>query len=294
MANVFHLMNPSLRNLPRVKLVTRTTRGMAPWAIVARQHPKHTETLLDWAVKTGVTRLVVWGGDGTFHRVVRGLWERAALDKIELGLVPMGTCNDLARRMGLSFECWGRWESRAPHGRLAALTLGRVSWRAQPDAPKPDGFDVFVNNAGFGRPRSSSKKKEVPWRVLRSFRALGVTARWGEGRLSARAYMGLAALGPYFSGGLHFEKDVSPEDGVLRFYLVPARSKIRLALRLARGRLGAPLFDDKITKITTDRLTIETDGPVWPQADGEPPPVKAARWVEFEVLKPTVRLWVTH
>ncbi|HMU74247.1 MAG TPA: diacylglycerol kinase family protein [Elusimicrobiota bacterium] len=294
MANVFHLMNPSLRNLPRVKLVTKVTRGMAPWALVARQHPHHTETLLDWAVKTGVTRLVVWGGDGTFHRVVRGLHERGVLDKIELGLVPMGTCNDLARRLGLSWECWGRWETQSPQGRLAALSLGRMSWRAQADAPQPDGSDVFINNAGFGRPRTSYKRKDSPWRVLRSFKSLGVTVRWGDGHLTARAYFGLAALGPYFSGGLHFEKDLSPEDGVLRFYLVPARSKIRLALRLARGRLGAPLFDEKVTKISAPRLSVESESPLWPQADGEPPAAKAARRVDFELLTPRAKLWVTH
>lgn len=294
MANVFHLMNPSARNAPRVIALTKVNRNLAPWALVARQQPKHTETLLDWALKTGVTRLVVWGGDGTFHRVVRGLWQRNALEKVELGLVPAGTCNDLARRLGLSWECWGRWESRVPHGRLASLSLGRMSWSAHPEGDGFDGEDVFVNNAGFGRPRAVSRKSERPWRVLRSFRRLGLTVRWADGRLQAKGYMGLAVLGPYFSGGLHFEKDASPEEDELRFYLVPARSKIRLALRLLRGRLGAPLFDDKITKITTRKFTVEADAPLWPQADGEPPAPKAARRVRFELLPQKVHLWVTH
>ena len=60
------------------------------------------------------------------------------------------------------------------------------------------------------------------------------------------------------------------------------------------GRLGHPLFDRKVTKITARKIALETDAPVWPQADGEPPPAKGACHVEFEVLPQKARLWVTH
>ena len=127
MAGVFHLMNPSLRQAPWVTALTTFGRDLSQWALIDRQNPHHTETLLDWALKANIGRLVVWGGDGTFHRVVRGLWQRDALDRVELALVPAGTCNDLARYYGLAKESWGRWEASAPQGRLAALSLGRVA-----------------------------------------------------------------------------------------------------------------------------------------------------------------------
>jgi diacylglycerol kinase family enzyme len=294
MAGVFHLMNPSLRQTPWVTALTSFGRDLSQWALVTRQHPHHTETLLDWALKVKISRLVIWGGDGTLHRVVKGLWKRRALDKMELALVPAGTCNDLARYYGLSKESWGRWEAVAPHGRLARLTLARMAWKSSSQSPSIEGEDVFINNAGFGRPRSSFEKKEPPWRVLFSMNPIGVSARWEAGKLDGRYYFALAALAPYFSGGLFFEPHVSPEEGLLRFYLVPARNKIRLAARLLRGRLGRSLFDSKITKLTTNRLTIETDVPVWPQADGEPPPEKPARHLAFNVLPEKANLWVVH
>jgi diacylglycerol kinase family enzyme len=294
MSNVFHLMNPSLHQAPWVSALTTFGRDLAQWALISRQHPHHTETLLDWALKVKITRLVIWGGDGTLHRVVHGLWRRRALNQMELALVPAGTCNDLARYYGLSKESWGRWETANPQGRLASLTLARVAWKTVPGAPTFDGEDIFINNAGFGRPRSSSEKKDPPWRVLLAMRPIGVTARWSAGCLEGRYYFSLAASGPYFSGGLFFESGVSPEDGQLRFYLVPARNKGRLALRLLRGRFGKSLFDSKITKITTDRLTLTTDGPVWPQVDGEPPSLESARELEFSVLPGKVKLWVVH
>jgi diacylglycerol kinase family enzyme len=298
---VFHLLNPSGAAASFARAALDGATSPAPWARVSHEHPAHTETLVDWALQEGVRRLVVWGGDGTFHRVVGALWKRRALDRLELALVPAGTCNDLARRLDLSKYYWRRWESPSPEGTLASLTLARLRW----DGPGGvSGEDVFVNNAGFGRPRDSYLRKDGPWGVLRSFRAVRTTVRWPAGRpqaigraspeagrLDGLYYMMLVCSGPYFSGGLHFESAPSPEDGRLRAYLVPASSKTRLALRLLRGRAGFPLMDSKVTRLESERFEVETDAPVWPQADGEAPPESGTSRMVFETLPERVRLW---
>jgi diacylglycerol kinase family enzyme len=287
MPDVFHVLNPSAPHRPWVSAMAQSAAGGNPMTWVSREHPEHTETLVDWALKEGVKRLVVWGGDGTFHRVARAVARRGALDRLELALVPVGTCNDLARRQNLSKYFYRRWEAPSPEGKLASLTLGRLAWRSAGGA----GEDVFVNNAGFGRPRSSFEAKHGPFGVLKAFVPLRLSASWPEGKLDGLYYMLLACSGPYFSGGLHFEKAISPEDGVLRFYFVPATSKTRLALRLLRGRLGFPLFDGKTTKVTASRLSVRAEPAFWPRADGEPPPAEGAVQVDFETLPQKVRLW---
>src|SRR6185369_3554670 len=101
-----------------------------------------------------------WGGDGSFHRVVRRVWQQKALDRVELALIPSGTCNDLTRRMNLSKYFWRRWEADEPEvSRLAKFSLYEISWDAVPQAgTTPSGeartrvSDIFINNAGFGRP----------------------------------------------------------------------------------------------------------------------------------------------
>jgi YegS/Rv2252/BmrU family lipid kinase len=49
-------------------------------------------------------RLVVAGGDGSVHAVVAALWRRGELGTTTLGIVPLGTGNDLARTLGLPLD----------------------------------------------------------------------------------------------------------------------------------------------------------------------------------------------
>ncbi|MBI4395472.1 MAG: hypothetical protein HY548_00155 [Elusimicrobia bacterium] len=264
--------------------MTESLTKMAPWAWVSRDHPQHTETILDWVLRENVQRLVVWGGDGTFHRVVKGLWKRNALNRLELALVPTGTCNDLARRYQLSKYFWRRWEAAVPEGRLASLSLGHMAWSS--------GEDIFINNAGIGRSPTPSTTKEGAWNALKSFQPIRFTARWADGQMQGICYMALFCNAPFFSGGLFFEKEISPEEGLLRLYFVPARSKARLAFRLLWGRLGFPLFDSKLSKLSVTKIALETETPVWPQADGEPPPEMGVPRLELKILPEKVRLWV--
>ena len=49
-------------------------------------------------------RLVVAGGDGSLHGVVAALHARSELGKCPLGLIPLGTGNDLARGLGIPLD----------------------------------------------------------------------------------------------------------------------------------------------------------------------------------------------
>ena len=134
--------------------------------------------------------------------------------------------------MGLRFEEWPAWQADEPDGRKAKMTLGVL---AAGGAKAP-----FVNNAGFGRPKTSFDRRDPPWRTLLSFSPIPCRFQWEAGGLRGVYYMGLFCLGPYFSGGLHFEPEHSPERGDVRTFLVPARSRLRLAARPGRQSCSAP------------------------------------------------------
>lgn len=48
--------------------------------------------------------LVVAGGDGSLHHVVQRLWNRGTLGHTAIGLIPLGTGNDLARSVGIPLD----------------------------------------------------------------------------------------------------------------------------------------------------------------------------------------------
>ncbi|HOW27501.1 MAG TPA: diacylglycerol kinase family protein [Elusimicrobiota bacterium] len=293
---IFHLLNPSARYEGWVRFLmdsarpslatnsqenslTPTGSSQVLWQWVSKTHPDHTETIVEWAVKEGNQRIVVWGGDGTFHRAAKKLLAMAAEDKVELALVPVGTCNDLARQIRLDRYFWRQWEHPTPPGTLTSYTVWDMNG------------DIVVNNAGFGRSRSDFEKRSGPLGTLRGFRSTAAEITWPGGHLKGIYYMALACNAPYFSGGLHFDKTASPTDDLLDLYLVPATSKVRLGLRLLRGRIGLPLIDGKMTRLSVTGCTLKTDIPVWPQADGEPPPAEGVNEIVFSRLPKKIRLW---
>ncbi|MDN3351123.1 diacylglycerol kinase family protein [Actinomadura sp. DC4] len=52
----------------------------------------------------GDETVVAAGGDGSIHRLVAALYERGELDQRTVGLLPLGTGNDLARNLGIPLD----------------------------------------------------------------------------------------------------------------------------------------------------------------------------------------------
>jgi YegS/Rv2252/BmrU family lipid kinase len=88
----------------------------------------------------GRRRLVVVGGDGSIQAVVRALRDRGELATVPVGIVPLGTGNDLARGLGLPLD---------PAAAAAALVAGTPH---PLDLVVDDGGGVVVNvaHAGLG------------------------------------------------------------------------------------------------------------------------------------------------
>ena len=65
-------------------------------------HPQHAVELACRATQQGWPIIVAAGGDGTVNEVVNGLMQAAGLEEAgQLGILPLGTGNDLADRLKL-------------------------------------------------------------------------------------------------------------------------------------------------------------------------------------------------
>jgi len=273
---IFFLFNPSrVKNRWDWREMAARHAKKAGWTSrfgeVDRNQPHSMSRLLDQAFEEGCSRIVIVGGDGSFHRALNLAYQKKRLTSVEFAIIPAGTCNDFARFLGLRRRRIEQAFRLACAGKAQPMDLGMMD------------SEIFLNNAGFGRRPVPSGKRWKSFQALRAFRPTAVRMRWEKGSIEGVFYMVMVCNAPYFSGGLHFSKQVSPRDNLLDVYLLPAIPKWRLLPLLALGHLGRPTRFKRLIALRVPSLELKTGSDVWPQADGEPP-AKAARRVNFSVM----------
>ncbi|MEP6896187.1 MAG: acylglycerol kinase family protein, partial [Chloroflexota bacterium] len=71
------------------------------------EHADHLVELAAEAVKQGFTTLIVVGGDGSIGEVINGAarsWDEKSSFPITIGIIPLGTANDLCDNIGIPRE----------------------------------------------------------------------------------------------------------------------------------------------------------------------------------------------
>ena len=104
--------------------------------VVPTEHPGHATELARRAADAGDPRVIVMGGDGTISEVVNGLIG----SDTELGIIPMGTGNDVARSLGI------------PRGRLEAALDLAVQGETRPIDVGRERDRHFISVLGVGFP----------------------------------------------------------------------------------------------------------------------------------------------
>jgi diacylglycerol kinase (ATP) len=191
------------------------------------------------AVGSGVDRIVVAGGDGSIAPVAAA----AGAAGIPLAVVPSGTANDFARRMGLPDGITAACSLAVRGQRLRSLELGWMN------DERP-----FVNVASAGLPapaadRASSWKERLgPLAYAAGAVTAGLSAKpltclvsydGGRELLAGEAWqVTVAAAGAFGAGATVPEAD--PGDGALEVIAIEAGPRIGLvglAYRLRSGTL---------------------------------------------------------
>ncbi len=217
-----------------------------------------------------VDTLVVAGGDGSIHQAVNGMMKIPVEQRPALGILPVGTANDLAYALKLPKSIPEACEVIA-HGATFEMDLGMVNDR------------YFVNVASAGLLTDVSPKVDVRVKnslgqlayylkgleTLPSFRPFHVEFEH-EGRLYSEDVLLLLAVNGLSVGGL---KQLVPRaslmDGKLDFLLVKQSGwpeTMRMLLRLVGGgKVGS----DKIEQFQAKHVVVTCDRPVSSDLDGE-------------------------
>lgn len=214
--------------------------------------------------------LVVAGGDGSMHAAVGALHRSGALGDVVLGLVPLGTGNDLATGLCLPED---------------PLQAAAICLRAAPrrlDLIVTDHDEVVVNasHAGLGAAAAgeSARFKDSLGAAAYPLGAMIAAAResgWdlkvtvdGDVIHDGGALMIGVANAPSIGGGTRLVPPAVPDDGQLDVIVVSA---VTAAARVAFGvalRDGVHLDRDDVLHVRGDEVTIAGE-PVAHDLDGE-------------------------
>lgn len=216
--------------------------------------------------------VVAAGGDGSIHTLVQALHRRGELGERVVGLLPLGTGNDLARNLGIPLEA----------AAAARLLVDGASPRSL-DLLVDDGDDVVVNaaHAGIGAEAAEAASRFKPFLKALAFPVGSVLAGvrhsgWqlrveADGRLVTETKALMVALGNLSGiagGAAQVAPGASPRDGRIDLVVSGATgpvARVGYALSLRSGR---HLRRDDVVRTVAEQVTI-TGEPFRINTDGE-------------------------
>lgn len=232
------------------------------------KHCGNREELSDLIARQGhaVDLIIVGGGDGTLNAAAQ------ALTKVRrpLGILPLGTANDLARTLGIPTDLGQAIEVIAAR-RTRSIDIGLVN-------------DVmFFNVASLGLSTDLSQKltrdlKSRFGRLGYAFAALRVLAGARPFRAqitcSGRQFSSLTLQiavgnGRYYGGGNVIHRDASITDKTLRLYSLEFVNAWRIVLMFRSFRAGEHGAFKEVVELSSSQFEVRTRRPRPINADGE-------------------------
>jgi diacylglycerol kinase (ATP) len=212
-----------------------------------------------------VDRVIVGGGDGTLSAAVEGLVDA----HLPLGILPLGTANNLARTLGLPTDLREACDVIA-RAHTRRIDLGRVNDKH------------FFTTASLGLSvritEELSGESKRRWgvlaygvaaiRVLLRSRPFHARITWPGGERDSRTLQIVVGNGRYYGSAMTVAEDAAIDDARLDLYTLEVRhwwELLALVPALKRGRHGAKegveLFHGREFTVTTrEPHDIDVDG----------------------------------
>ncbi len=224
--------------------------------------------LVETAIGSGHTRIVVAGGDGTIYEAVNGIIGCGA--QSVLGIIPVGTGNDFIKAAGIPLA-WRDACKLIRSGRENLVDVGRCN-------------DLyFANGIGIGLDAEIGRTAQgISWfrgpgiYLAAAFRTLlgGISApeidiRFDDGEFVQKVTLVAVSNGSFYGGLFQIAPDASITDGILDLVIadqVNRRKAMRLIPKVMRGE---HLNNPAVRYAQTRRVQISSRVPLPVQIDGE-------------------------
>ena len=231
-------------------------------------------------------RVIVGGGDGTLNAAAPALIETG----LPLGILPLGTANDLARTLGLPLTL-DEAVGVAATGRTRIIDLGEVNGHPYFNVASL-GFGVDLTRALTG----DAKRRWGPLgyavaglRVLRRMRPFHVEITIGDERTISRTVHLAVGNGRHYGGGMTVHADAAIDDGKLDIYSLEVESVWKLLALLPALRSGRTADYTDIRTLAGQEIRVTARRERSVNADGE---IVTRTPAVFRVLHAAVRVFV--
>ncbi len=252
--------------------------------------------LAEEATRAGFSPIIAAGGDGTIGETVNGMIRGLAgsLEKPigPLGIIPLGSANDLVDNLGIPKDLTAAAKVIAA-GKIDLIDVGKCNDR------------YFVNNSAAGlEPYVTTKQEKITWvKGVPRYLVAAVQAimdgpnwqakvEWDDGSYNGPLSLVSVGNGPRTGGIFFMSPHADPRDGKLTF--VYGYRKTRLAMFQALPRAmkpdeGSYVEMDGIHEVHAKRISIQLDKPSPAHTDGELFP----EWVQnlkYEIFPKRLRI----
>ena len=224
----------------------------------------------------GVRRFVAAGGDGTVHCLLNALHAVGPLSSLEaLGIVPVGTGNDLARTLRLP-ESLAEALDMAVYGAahpVDAIDVVMADTRVLALNVCAGGFGGYIDKVVSGDPKSLLGPFAYVMgaaRVLPRLRRYDTTLTLDGVPVRTDPLLNVVvANAQYAAGGLHVAPGADPCDGLLDVVTVRAGRAGAVAGVIAQVLGGDYTTHPLVDHYRARQVHIEAAPPMWFNADGE-------------------------
>lgn len=241
------------------------------------------------AASDGCGTLFVAGGDGTLNEAMNGLASAGALDRLPVGVIPLGTGNDFSAALGIPGDIDSALDVLLASRELR-VDLGQVNGR------------VFVNTSGGGFIAEASSAvtpqlKTIAGRLayliggaqaLMEFEPVGATVvlEPGARRLRHGLYAFAVCNSRLIGGGRLIAPDAIIDDGLLDVCLIEAMSAMDFVALARKVADGDHVNDPRVLYLQAASVTIDLQRAVKVNTDGE---VFEGSRCEYRVLPKAAR-----
>lgn len=210
--------------------------------------------------------VIVCGGDGTINSAAKGILETG----LPMGIMPMGTANDLARTLGI------------PDDLVKAADVILAGHTSRVDLGEVNGHPFF-NVASLGlsvdlakglTPESKRRWGKLGYAIAafkvlmraKPFRAEIIS---DEARVSAKTLQIAVGNGVHYGGGTVIHADATIEDGHLDLYSLELKNVWKFGLMLGAFRRGEHGAWDEVRTAKSTEFDIRTREPMPINTDGD-------------------------